>query len=88
MIDRLLLRHPRSIGESYGEHFGTAFGFGVRMIVGGAACIVHAIVPALFERKASDTVKGLYATMKSRQPAYSKNPPAFTEPQWQLEYEI
>lgn len=88
MIDRMFFSHPRSVGESYGEHFGVAFGFGVRMVAGGLACMVHAVVPTLFERKGSDTVKGLYATMKARQPSYSATPPAFTEPQWQLEYEI
>ncbi|MEG3179705.1 DUF6356 family protein [Sphingomonas sp. LT1P40] len=57
MIDRLLLRHPREVGESYGEHFTTAAGFGAHMVVGGLACIVHAVIPALFVRTASDTVK-------------------------------
>jgi hypothetical protein len=88
MIDRLFLCHPRSIGESYGEHARTAFGFGWAMLWGGLACIVHALVPALFMRTASDTVKQLYAQMKARQPAFSSEPPAFTEPSWQLEYEI
>jgi hypothetical protein len=88
MFDRLFLSHPRAVGESYGEHFATAAGFGARMVVGGLACIVHAIVPSLFVRTASDTVKALYGRMKARQPAFSERPPAFTEPDWQLEYEI
>ena len=88
MIDRLFLSHPRSIGESYGEHAVTAFAFGWAMFWGGLACIVHSIVPALFMRTASDTVKRLYAQMKARQPAYAAEPPAFTEANWQLEYEI
>lgn len=88
MFDRLFLRHPREVSESYGEHFATASGFGVRMVIGGLACIVHAFVPMLFVRTASDTVKALYARMKSRQPAFAERPPAFTEPGWQLEYEI
>jgi hypothetical protein len=88
MFDRLFLSHPRAVGETYGEHFATAAGFGAAMVVGGVACIVHAVVPALFVRTASDTVKRLYGTMKARQPAYTTRPPAFTEPAWQLEYEI
>ena len=35
-----------------------------------------------------NTVKALYGRMKSRQPAYQQRPPAYTEPDWQLEYEI
>ncbi len=88
MFDRVFLRHPREVNESYGEHFTTAAAFGARMVVGGLACIVHAAIPVLFVRTASDTVKGLYARMKARQPAFAEHPPAFTEPQWQLEYEI
>ena len=67
MFNRLFLDHPRDVGESYAEHFATAAGFGVRMVGGGLACIVHAVVPVLFVRTASDTVKSLYATMKARQ---------------------
>ena len=88
MFDRIFLSHPRSVGESYVEHAGVAFGFGVRMISGGFACLVHGFVPALFTRTGSNTVKALYGRMKARQPAYQQRPPAFTEPDWQLEYEI
>ena len=88
MIDRLFRKHPRSIGETYVEHATTAGRFGAEMVVGGVACIVHAVVPALFERTASETVKRLYGRMKARQPAFLQQRPAFEEPQWQLEYEI
>jgi hypothetical protein len=88
MIDRFFLAHPRSVGESYAEHAATAGRFGVSMIVGGAACLVHAALPSLFARTASDTVKKLYAQMKARQPAFSQDRPAFQQPEWQIEYEI
>ncbi|MEI9851874.1 MAG: DUF6356 family protein [Sphingomonas sp.] len=88
MIDRLFLSHPRSVGESYGEHAATAARFGAAMIVGGLACLVHALVPALFVRTASNTVKRLYGRMLARQPAFAERAPAFAEPEWQLEYEI
>ena len=88
MIDRYFLAHPRSVGESYGEHAATASRFGFTMIVGGAACLVHALLPNLFARTASDTVKRLYGQMKARQPAFSQERPAFQQPEWQIEYEI
>lgn len=88
MIDRLLFQHPSSVGESYAEHAVAASTIGVRMIAGGAACLVHAIVPALCVRTGSTTIKTLYAQMKSRQPHYADRQPAFAEPGWQLEYEI
>jgi hypothetical protein len=88
MIDRIFLSHPRSVGESYTEHAGVAAKFGVTMVVGGLACILHAIVPAVFPRVASDRVKRLYAQMVARQPSMQQRRPAFTEPEWQIEYEI
>jgi hypothetical protein len=88
MIDRLFLSHPRSVGESYGEHAAVAARLGGTMIAGGLAALVHAIVPALCTRAASDRVKSLYGEMKRRQPAFADQPPAFAGPDWQLEYEI
>lgn len=88
MIDRIFLSHPRSVGESYGAHAATAARFGLTMVGGGIACLVHAVVPALFARTASDSVKRLYERMKARQPAFAEQRPAFHRPEWQIEYEI
>lgn len=88
MIQRLFLNHPRQIGESYGEHWSAAFRFGADMVRAGAACIIHAFVPAFFERTASSTVKRLYGEMKRRQPNFRNEPPAYLKSQWQPEYEI
>ena len=88
MLDRWFVSHPRSVGESYWEHAGVAARFGGTMVVGGLACLVHAIFPTLFTKTASDRVKQLYLQMKERQPNFRSQPPAFTDPAWQLEYEI
>jgi hypothetical protein len=66
LIDRLLFRHPRSIGESYGEHARIAAGFAFGMIAGGAKCLVHAIVPGVFETAASDRIRALHAELDWR----------------------
>lgn len=62
----LFLKHPHSIGETYLQHMAAALFFGITMIVAGIACIIHAIVPAVFERTASHTVASLYARMTNR----------------------
>ena len=85
-IQRLFADHPHSVGESYPEHFGIAARFGLQMIAGGVVCLVHALVPALFERTGSATIKRLYADIVSRQPGNER--PAHEEPGWQPEYEI
>ena len=63
MIDRLFLAHPRSAGESYGRHLVTAVGFAAAMIGGGLACLVHALVPGLFERTGSNAISDLHHRM-------------------------
>ena len=59
-------RHPRSVGETYFEHMGVATSFGVLMVVGGMACLVHAIIPAWFEHTASRVIATLYTRMVSK----------------------
>jgi hypothetical protein len=85
-IRHLFTAHPRSIGESYAEHFLAALRFGLTMFAGGLACLVHALVPALFERTGSRAVKRLYSDMISRQPGMAR--PAYEDPSWRPEYEI
>ena len=88
MFERLFLSHPRAVGESYLAHARTAAGIGGTMIVAGAACLVHAIVPALCTTTGSTAIKRLYARLRQRQPAFADSQPAFAQPQWQPEYEI
>jgi Family of unknown function (DUF6356) len=53
--------HPASVGETYGEHCVFAFAFGVRMVVGGAAAMIHAVFPFLCVTTASRTLDELNA---------------------------
>lgn len=69
MIAKLFIDHPRAIGETYGQHARTAFSFGWRMVGGGFACMVHALVPGLFVKTASRTVVQLDAEMRGRKPS-------------------
>jgi hypothetical protein len=63
MIRRLFLDHPASVDESYSEHMRVAAGFGIAMLLGSMACFAHALVPALFKRTGSTTVKRLHAKL-------------------------
>jgi hypothetical protein len=64
MLRRLFLDHPRSVGESYGEHLRFAGGFGLTMIAGGVGAIAHALVPALFPRTGSAALARLNARLE------------------------
>ena len=73
-------RHPETVGETYGQHMGVAFGFGVTLIGAGLACLVHGLLPFAFERTGSDTVRGLHERLGRRcavvQPAAPAEPVA------------
>lgn len=58
--------HPASVGETYPEHMAFALRFGARLFCAGGAAFVHALIPAFFETKASDTVKAIHAEIQGR----------------------
>lgn len=63
MIERFFTGHPRSVGESYGEHLQTAAWFGTTMLVAGLACLVHALIPGLFVKTGSSAIARLHDRM-------------------------
>ncbi len=63
MIDRYFQAHPRSVGESYGEHMAVAGWFALKMAAGAGACLVHAVIPGLFTRTGSRIVGELHERM-------------------------
>lgn len=69
MIDRIFLSHPRTVGESYWEHFGVAARFGAAMIWGGVKAITHAFFPSICKTSGSDTVRRLHAILVEKRSA-------------------
>jgi len=63
MFDKVFLAHPRSLGEGYFEHQQAALGFAGDLILAGFACAIHAVIPALFERTASQAICRLHQRM-------------------------
>jgi hypothetical protein len=64
MFKKLFVTHPQSVGESYFEHMGVAFGFGVKMLGGGIACIIHGLIPGLFVCSGSKMINCLHADLQ------------------------
>ncbi len=60
--------HPESIGESYWEHLWHAGKFGILMIIGGVACLIHAIFPFLFVQTAGNFLFKMTEHMITRMP--------------------
>ncbi len=69
MLDRIFLAHPRTVGESYIEHFGVASRFGRAMIAGGVKALVHAVLPNCYETAAIDTIRRLHDIMVAKRGA-------------------
>ena len=66
MFARLFTDHPNAIGMSYVGHGAGAAKIGLTMIGGGILCLVHALIPGLFERTTSDIMEKLHETTKAR----------------------
>jgi hypothetical protein len=66
MAENPFTNHPKELGESYVAHFINASAFGLRMLAGGTAVLVHAILPFLFVRTGSRTMAKLHRRMSGR----------------------
>lgn len=55
--------HPRSVGETYLQHWCSAMSFATTMICVALACLLHAFVPGLCKGTASRTVSDLHRRM-------------------------
>jgi hypothetical protein len=62
-ILRTFTDHPASVGESYLEHLGRATAFGLRMMCAGLACLLHGLLPFLFQRTGSRAISELHERM-------------------------
>ena len=69
MFRKLFLNHPQEVGETYAKHLLVAGRFGAEMVGGGVACMIHAVVPAVFKTAGSGTVSRLHARMVSKRGA-------------------
>ena len=62
----IFTRHPASVDESYLEHMGFAAWFAGRLLAAGAAALVHAVLPFLFETTASRIIRELHTRIETR----------------------
>ena len=65
-FSKYFLEHPHSVGESYMEHQGFAVAVSFKLFTAAFACLIHALVPALFEKTASTIVSEVYSVTQKR----------------------
>ena len=63
MFSSFLTRHLQSVDETYFEHFGQALRFSITLAVAAVVCLVHALLPFLFERTGSQLIDRLHDRM-------------------------
>lgn len=66
MFYRLFKEHPEAVQETYVQHAMFASRFALKLAAAAGAALVHAVVPALFEKTASRIVADLYAKTHNR----------------------
>ena len=59
-ILKAFIEHPASTGETYGQHCRRALRVSTTLAVTSMAAFVHALVPAFFTTRASDTIFELH----------------------------
>jgi len=62
-LQRIFTEHPSSVGETYWQHLGTAWGFSWRMMLASLACLIHALLPFLFVKTGSRSITELHDRM-------------------------
>ncbi len=60
------IEHPKSVDETYFEHLRFASGFAFGLFVAGMAAVIHAIIPCLCEKTASNKITELYGKIINR----------------------
>ena len=60
---RTFTDHPASVGETYFEHMAQASWFAGTMLVGAAACLVHAVLPFACQKSGSRRIGLLHERM-------------------------
>lgn len=68
--------HPASVGETYLQHMGAAFGFAGLLLRLAVCAALHGLVPAWHERTVSDRILRLAAEMSARRDGKNTQKPA------------
>ena len=65
-MNNIFTKHPKSVGETYLQHFGKALSFSCLLFSLSFKILVNMILPFCFETAVSDRVKTLNERMQKR----------------------
>ncbi|MGI9350634.1 MAG: DUF6356 family protein [Rhizobiaceae bacterium] len=66
LVHQTLFAHPQSVNETYFEHLRFAMRFSTGLFIAGFGALIHAFIPSLCERTASDKIAELHHRMHNR----------------------
>ena len=72
----MLTKHLNEVGETYFQHFRHAAGFAGTMMLAAIACMIHAVLPFLFERTGSNCIRYLHDRMVLNRANLTRNKPS------------
>ena len=88
MFKQLFIDHPKSVNETYIQHFFTSMSFSMKLFKAAIACFIHALVPGMCIKTGSKAITELHVKMVTFR-VESNNDVASTEqPEVSIEYMI
>ena len=66
ILTQIFVDHPKSVDETYFQHMAFAGWFASRLFMAAGAATVHAIIPCLFEKTASNLINQMHHRMHNR----------------------
>ncbi|MFT5838320.1 MAG: hypothetical protein ACI9UT_000812 [Flavobacteriales bacterium] len=63
MLKQLFIDHPKSVNETYIQHFFTSMSFSMKLFKAAIACFIHALVPGLCIKTGSKAITELHVKM-------------------------
>tara|TARA_B110000240_G_C13455051_1_gene434201 strand:+ start:1231 stop:1497 length:267 start_codon:yes stop_codon:yes gene_type:complete len=88
MLKKLFIDHPRSVDETYIQHFFTAMSFSTKLFKAAVACFIHALVPGLCIKTGSKAIIQLHVKMITFRVKGSSDAPSNEQSEESIEYMI
>ncbi|WP_293755399.1 DUF6356 family protein [uncultured Paraglaciecola sp.] len=88
MFKKLFINHPKSVNETYIQHFFTAMSFSMKLFKAAIACFIHALVPGLCIKTGSKAITELHVKMVTFRVKGSSEVTSNTQSEGSIEYMI
>ncbi|MFT6283753.1 MAG: hypothetical protein ACJAXM_000212 [Arenicella sp.] len=88
MLKQLFIDHPKTVNETYIQHFFTAMSFSMKLFKAAIACFIHALVPGLCIKTGSKAITELHVKMVTFRVKSNNEAATNEQPEGSIEYMI